>query len=160
MKKITLSLPDSDLPDLEIYQIPDGADDFVQRSSVDVVGVGEQTLVGVDTVEGSGKPYFIWSVSACVSEDEALLFDEMRSQQQSLYESGQNGAITLQDERFYVAGGEASLNERSPITTIATTWGTKHYISCPVFLRVPQTHVTQLAGDMWLLSFDAKELVA
>jgi hypothetical protein len=158
MKKITLSL--SGLPDLEIYQIPDGADDFVQRSTVDVVGVGEQTLVGVDTVNGSGKPYFVWSISACVSEDEALLFDEMRSRQQTLYESGQNGAILLQDERFYVAGAEKELNQRSPISTTATSWGTKHYISCPVFLRVPQTHAAQLAEDMWLLSFDAKELVA
>lgn len=158
MNKITLLLPGSGLPQLEIYQIPDGADDFVQRSVVDPVGVGEQTLVGVDTVEGSGKSFFVWSVAGCVSEDEILLFDEMRSRQQSLYADGQNGAILLKDERFYVAGSEASLNERSSLATTPTTWGTKHYISCPVFLRVPQSHGVQLAGDMWVLSFDAKEL--
>ena len=161
MKKVTLTLPSSDLPNLVLYQIPDGADDFVLRSTVDVIKAGEQTNQGVDTLEGAGKQFFVWSFQVCVSQDEALLFDEVRSQQQSLYQGRTDGKITLQDERYWVVNSDSTKNLRSRFDGTATSWGgTKYRISCPVFLRIPENHSSQMAEDMWLLQFDAKELTA
>jgi hypothetical protein len=158
VKKITLTLPDSVPPDLVLYQIPDGADDFVQKSVIDVVRSGSPTLVGVSTLEGSGKQSILLSFQVYVSEDEALLFDELKARQQSLYQLKQDGKITLRNERFYFSASEATKNQRVIIDTRNTTWGTKHYISYPVLLRIPENHTQQQADDLWLLSFDALEL--
>ncbi|MBD2628489.1 hypothetical protein [Trichormus variabilis] len=156
---ITLSF--TGLPSLTLYQIPDGADDFVLRSRIDVIRAGEQTNQGVDTLEGAGKPYFFWSFQTVVSEDESVLFDEICSKQQNFYKNRQDGKILLQDERFWVSATESTKNLRSAFGGTATTWGgTKYRISCPVLLRVPENHSQQLAEDMWLLQFDAKELTA
>jgi hypothetical protein len=158
---ITLSL--SGLPSLTLYQIPDNADDddFVTRSRVDVIRAGSPTNQGVDTLEGSGKPYFFWSFQVVVSDDEVVLFDEMSNQQQGLYQNRQDGKITLLDERFWVSNAESTKNLRTRSGGTATTWGgIKYRISCPVLLRVPENHSSQLADDMWVLQFDAKELTA
>lgn len=161
MQQIILTLPSSSLPSLMLYQIPDGADDFCVKSTVDTIKSGDLTIQGVDTLLGGGRQYFVWSFQVCLTHDETLLFDEIRYQQQNRYENQLDGYLILQDEKYYVTASEASLNSRTSIANTTTSWGgVKHFISCPVFLRVPEQHRTQLAEDLWLLQFDAKELAA
>jgi hypothetical protein len=157
MAKITLSIPS--LPSLVLSKIPGGTDDFSLKSSVEPIGFGERSITGTDTIQGSGIQYFVWSIQTIVSWDELMLFDAIKAWQQDKYTTGIDGAILLTDEKEYVVTTEALRGNRSVIDTKATSWGgLAHFISCPVFLRVPEHYWQKWASDLYLLQFDAKEL--
>ncbi len=156
---MTIALSISGLPSLSLSQVLAGNEDFVTRSSVEAFGVGDRTATGADTVVGSGLQYFVWSFQTIVDRDSLLLFDEMRALQQNRYASLADGQIILTDQRFWVSTAEVSRGLRSSVGSALTAWGgTIYYISCPVFIRIPENHSRQIAENMYYLIFDAKEL--
>jgi len=154
--QVSLLLPE--LPGLVLSKMPGEAEDFCIRSSVEAIRLGERLVTGVDTLLGGGIQFFQWSFQLVVSWDELTLFEEMRARQQSLFLSQLNGNITLLDERFSVSPTEAGRANRTIIRSRATSWGSISFISCPVFVRIPENHFQQIAKDMFLLKFDAKEI--
>jgi hypothetical protein len=156
MDNTTLQFPG--LPSLVLSRF--SGDDFVSRASIDKIGIGDASVTGTDVLSGSGEQFFTWSFQVIVSLDELILFNEMKSRQQNSYAMRSDGKIILADERYYVSQTESTRNSRVPIGSKATSWGgTAYYISCPVFVRVPEKYWEQIAGDLYSLQFDAKELV-
>ncbi len=154
--QISLQLPT--LPSLSLSKF--SGDDFVNRSSTEKIGTGDASVTGTDVLSGSGEQFFIWSFQVVVSFDELMLFDEMKARQQNSYAARADGRIILIDEKHYVSATESTKNSRVIIDSKITSWGGIIYrISCPVFVRIPEKYWEQVAGDLYSLQFDAKELV-
>lgn len=156
-KQVTLSDPAGTLPDLLLKGF--GADGYTRSVANRVVTTG-RTQINVPKL--GGRPgtysYFLWTLSAGVTTDEANLFEGYQELCDSRFGQLTDGHILLIDEYLPVRSRpDRTLVDGANFTQYGQTYG---YGIFKVLLTLPNGHRTYTAGHIEQIQFDAEELPA
>jgi hypothetical protein len=122
--QLTLSIPGASppVPSLTISMFPDGG---YSRSLLGLTQVSDFSAYGTPVLTGPLSNRYIWSISAVLTEADALQLEALILWSSGQYKARQDGALALVDEVEYLTP-EPSPHSRSLISAITPTWSASY----------------------------------